>query len=431
MQRDVYQQLLKWKHSARRKPLILRGARQVGKTYLLKAFAKAEYDNSIYVNFDKEQGLASYFQQSLHPSRIIENLSIHFGQAILPGQTLLIFDEIQDCPEALNALKYFMEDADAYHVAAAGSLLGVILAEAGFPVGKVHFLDLYPMSFFEYLSAVGKHNWRQALVSATIQSGIPEPLHQELLRALCFYLVIGGMPEAIATYLDSQNLQEVREVQNAILLAYQLDFAKHAPKAQVMKIMEIWAAIPNQFAKENKKFIFSAIHKSARGRDYEFALEWLARAGVVHRISRINMPKIPLSAYADSRAFKVYLLDVGLLGAMSHLPMRLAVEQSQLFQEFKGALIENFVGQELMASAHYPLFYWSSGATAELDYVIQHELIAYPLEVKAGQSRHKKSLMVYDQRYQPMVLSRATSMNLKQDGKLINYPLYLISQFPL
>ena len=429
MQRDVYTELLKWQSSSRRKPLILRGARQVGKTYLLKQFARDAYDNHIYINFDQHGNVADYFHQDLDPHRIIHALATYFGIEITPGKTLLIFDEIQECPEALNALKYFAEEANAYHIAAAGSLLGVTLAEAGFPVGKVTFLDVYPLSFPEYLTAIGKAHWREALETTSDIAPFPEALHQSLLQVLRLYLVVGGMPEAVSVYIESQDLHAVRDVQKNILAAYQLDFAKHAPKQEVMKLLAVWEAIPKQLAKENKKFIFSVVHKSARGREYEFALQWLQRAGIVYRVTQVSQPALPLSTYADQQVFKIYLLDVGLLSAMTEMPVRLAMDDSQLFTEFKGALTENFVAQSLLTSGLSALYYWTSGRTAEVNFLIQHDTDIYPLEVKAGVSRHKKSLLLYQERYHPTVLSRTTKMNYVKEGQLVNYPLYLIGCF--
>lgn len=426
--RDLYQKLLAWKQSPFRKPLILKGARQVGKTHLLKQFAN-EYAHSLYINFDEFPNLSAHFSHSLSASRIIENLSIEFNHKIEPHHTLIIFDEIQECPEALNSLKYFAENAPEYHIVAAGSLLGVSLATGGFPVGKVDFITLYPLSFFEFLSAQDKPLWRKACEDNI--NSITASLHADLSRLFRFYMMIGGMPEAVDRYLKTQDLNAVRDVQKSILSAYELDFSKHAPSAQIMRIFDTWHAIPNQLAKANKKFMFSAIKPSARARDYEVALEWLHQAGLIYRVFNISTPKIPLDAYADKRVFKVYLLDSGLLGAMSQLPTSLVLQEHQLFQEFKGAFMENSIVQALISKPTGQLYYWTSQGTAEVDIVLQHELQAYPLEIKAGTSKHKRSLMVYDDKYHPTTLSRVTSMPFKIDGKLINYPHYLATRFPI
>ncbi len=433
MKRDFFKKLLLWKASDLRKPLILRGARQVGKTYLLTEFAK-EYDNHIFVNFDEEPHFASFFAENLNPERIIKELEIYFKQPILPGKTLIIFDEIQECPEALNSLKYFCEKKNEYHVASAGSLLGVKLTK-GFPVGKVNFLDLAPLNFFEFLDALGENALRKLLEDLQEPRAISEIFHEKLIKLLKYYFIVGGMPEAVATYLKTENLQDVRGVQKEILDAYTLDFAKHAPEEEVMKIMAVWESIPRQLAKENKKFIFSAIRESARAKSYETAIQWLKDAGLLLKANLISTPKLPLDAYADKRAFKVFMLDVGLLGAMSKLDPRVLLEGNQLFQEFKGALTENYVANELHDKYFDGLYYWSSEGTAEVDFVISTEHLIFPLEVKAGISTQKKSLLIYEEKFSHAenalaALSRTTLRNFAHDGAIINYPLYGIGLFP-
>ncbi len=433
MRRDFFNKLLLWKASDMRKPLILRGARQVGKTYLLTEFAK-EYDNHIFINFDEEPHFASFFAENLNPERIIKEFEIYFKQPILPGKTLIIFDEIQECPEALNSLKYFCEKKNEYHVASAGSLLGVKLSK-GFPVGKVNFLDLAPLSFFEFLDALGESSLRKLIEELEEPRAISEIFHEKLIKLLKYYFVVGGMPEAVATYLKKENLEDVRVVQKEILDAYTLDFAKHAPEEEVMKIMAVWESIPRQLAKENKKFIFSAIRESARAKNYETAIQWLKDAGLLLKANLISTPKLPLDAYADKRAFKVFMLDVGLLGAMSKLDPRVLLEGNQLFQEFKGSLTENFVATELHDEHFDGLYYWSSNGTAEIDFVISTEHLIFPLEVKAGISKQKKSLLIYEEKFShaenvPPVLSRTTLRNFAHEAKIINYPLYAISLFP-
>jgi uncharacterized protein len=432
MKRDIYKLLEDWKRSARRKPLVLNGARQVGKTYALKHFGKTSYEKMAYLNFEKDEKLGQYFEGTLDPKQLVKILSIHTGIEIEPHHTLLVLDEIQECPKALNSLKYFCEEANDYHVVAAGSLLGVKTAqEKGFPVGKVNFLHLYPLTFFEFLSALGHEKIRIFLEEYQIDEPIPNPLHEELIQILRMYFFIGGMPEAVAEYSKTDNLTVVREIQMEILNAYEKDFAKHAPQNEIMKITTVWQQVHRQLAKENKKFIFAAIRKSARGRDYEDAIQWLADAGLIYKSYLVESPKFPLSAYADSNVFKIFLADVGLLGAQSNLSPQIIIDGDRLFTEFKGALTENYVAQELIAAKHKNPYYWASEGTAEIDFLIEEEHEIYPLEVKAGESQKKKSLLVYNQKYTPSKLIRATAMNLKHDGNIYNYPLYLISRFPL
>lgn len=430
MQRALYKQLLAWKVDPKRKPLILQGARQVGKTYLLKQFGKAEYQYVIYLNFEFDPRLGQFFADRLDPKQIIENLSIYIGQSIQAEDTLIIFDEIQECPNALNSLKYFQEQANEYHIAAAGSLLGVKLAnEKGFPVGKVNFYNLLPLNFFEFLNAVGKDQYYQYLTKLTEIKPLPEPIHNELIELLKKYFFVGGMPEAVATYIETNDFSVVRRVQNEILNAYMLDFAKHAPSNQLMKITAVWEMIPSQLAKENKKFTFSALSKSARARDYEVALQWLADASLIYKTYNIKIPKLPLDGYSEKNIFKVFFLDVGLLAAMSKIPPQIIIDGHQLFSEFNGAFTENYVAQELTAN-YSPLYYWSSEGTAEVDFIIANNNEIFPLEVKAGISKKKKSLIVYGEKYKSKKLFRSTLMNLLENGNIVNYPLYLVERFP-
>ena len=429
MERDIYRSLEAWKQSDRRKPLILNGARQVGKTHALKHFGRTSYQNIAYVNFEKEEKLCQYFDSTLDPKQLLKILSIHTEIEIEPYKTLLLFDEIQECPKALNSLKYFCEEANHYHIVAAGSLLGVKIAqEKGFPVGKVNFLSLYPLTFFEFLSAIGHDKTRLFLEEYNTFEPIPHPLHEKLMQLLKIYLFIGGMPEAVAEYVKTDKLNVAREVQLEILNAYEKDFAKHAPPHEIMNITTIWKQVHRQLAKENKKFIFAALRKSARGRDYEEAIQWLVDAGLIHKSYCVESPKFPLSAYADPQTFKIFLADVGLLGAQSSLSPQIILDGDILFTEFKGALMENYVAQELIAAKKQAPYYWTSAGTAEIDFLIEGAHEIYPLEVKAGASQKKKSLLVYHQKYEPQKLLRATTMGLKHDGNIYNYPLYLISK---
>ena len=429
MKRDIYKFLESWKRSDRRKPLVLNGARQVGKTYALKCFGKTSYEDMVYLNFEKDEKLCRYFDGSLDPKELLKVLSIHSEVDIKPRKTLIFFDEIQNCPAALNSLKYFCEEANEYHLVAAGSLLGVKTAGGkGFPVGKVNFLHLYPLTFFEFLSAMGQEKTRQFLEECQTQDPFPEPIHDKLMHLLKIYFFVGGMPEAVAEYAKSEKLGIVREIQLEILNAYERDFSKHAPEGEIMKIMTVWKQVHRQLAKENKKFIFAAIRESARSRDYEEAIQWLLDAGLIHKSHLVESPKFPLSAYADSSVFKIFLADVGLLGAQSNLSPQIVIDGDLLFTEFKGALTENYIAQELIASKSQGLYYWTSSGMAEVDFLLEEEHEIYPLEVKSGISQKKKSLLVYNQKYTPSRLFRVSAMNLKHDGGIYNFPLYFIGR---
>jgi uncharacterized protein len=430
LKRDIDQQLLDWKHSKRRKPLILRGARQVGKTWCLKSFGQQYYSQVAYLNFEEMPSASQLFQADLTPRRIVMEISLLLDVNIAPGNTLIILDEIQACSAALNSLKYFFEDANEYHVAAAGSLLGVKLSRPrSFPVGKVNFMDLFPLSFSEFLEAMGKTKLRQYIDNIDRPGTISDPLHEQLIGLLKYYTFTGGMPEVVRHYSETKDLREVRAIQKEVLDAYLLDFAKHAKAHEVMKITTVWKQIHSQLAKENKKFIFSAIRKSARGRDYESAIQWLLDAGLIYKALNLSTPKIPPDAYVRENIFKIYLFDVGLLGALADLPVSVLVEDDRLFTEFKGAVIENLVATILAPKNNKKLYYWSSQNRAEVDFVIPCELDLYPLEVKAGISKKKKSLLVYGEKFKPQQLSRTTLMNLRQDGEIINIPLYLLHRF--
>ncbi len=431
MKRDIYQSLINWKKSENRKPLILQGARQVGKTYILKEFGRNEYQDTAYFNFEEDPALAEFFKGKISPEKIIEKLSIYREKPILPGKTLIIFDEVQISPETLTSLKYFQEGAGQYHIAAAGSLLGIRIGRyAPFPVGKVNFLNLYPLSFGEYLEGIGKSGLRRLIQTAATPEPFELAFHNALLENLRLYYFIGGMPEAIAQYNQDKDLNKVRTIQNEILTAYLLDISKHATKTEAIKIANLWNSIPGQLAKENKKFKFSEISENARARDYNESIQWLLHAGLVYKCFSITTPKLPLSGYCEDNIFKLYLLDTGLLGAMLNLSQKTIVEENRLFSEYNGAFAENYVAQELIANDNKALYYWSSDAIAEVDFVIPYNEEIFPLEVKAGTSRNKKSLTVFGERYGSGVLSMATLRNFRQDGKVCNYPLYAVSLFP-
>lgn len=429
MKREIYQKLISWKKDPKRKPLLVKGARQVGKTYIIKHFGRNEFEHLFYLNFDEKPVLKNFFQGDLDPKRIIRDLSIHFEKEIIAGKHLIFFDEIQECPEALNCLKYFQEDAPQYHVIGAGSLLGVKLAHTkGFPVGKVDFLEMYPLTFIEFLNAIGKIKLAEYLAEKNDCTPITEPIHNDLLSHLKFYFIVGGMPEAVAQFVSNQDdLQIIRKIQKHILDAYALDFAKHAPPNQVMKITTIWNSIPEQLSKENKKFMLSVIHESARYREYEEAIQWLDDAGLISIAFRITAPRVPLESYKDSKGIKIFLLDVGLLGAMSYLPPKVVLEGHTLFTEFKGALTENYVSQSLTPIFEKRLFYWSSGAQAEVDFILPIDTDSVPLEVKAGENKRKKSLMVYAEKYKPVLILRTSTMNFHEHNNFMNIPLYALA----
>lgn len=428
MKRQIFNHLQRWKTDKSRKPLILMGARQVGKTYLLKAFGTQEYENIAYCNFENSPSLQELFSRSLKPEDILKILSIELSIEIKPKTTLIIFDEIQECPKALNSLKYFNEFANEYHICAAGSLLGVTLAgNQGFPVGKVNFMHLYPLSFEEFLQAKGERKLMQYLDDINKIESLPLILHEKLSDFFKEYLYVGGMPAAVSEYIDSRNFNQIRTMQIHILEAYRLDFAKHASANIIMKLNQVWNVIPSQLAKENKKFIYSVIRTGARAQEFENAIQWLLEAGLIHKVYTTTIPKLPLSAYVHHDIFKIYLSDVGLLGAMAGLSEKTIIHGNEIYQEFRGALIENYVAQEL-ARQGYGLFYWASQGQAELDFLLQDNDAIYPIEVKSGNTHRKKSLQIYIQKYQPNLAIRLSPMNLKLDGLILNCPLYFLSK---
>jgi len=427
MRRQIYADLLAWKKNSRRKPLILKGARQVGKTFILERFGQNEYTQVISLNFEKTKRLAGLFDTDLEPDHILNGIHLLTGQDPRLPDTLIIFDEVQQCPNAITALKYFDEQANHIHLIAAGSLLGVKLSQAvHFPVGKVNFLDLYPMNFFEFLDALGFENLTQELFGKTDFEPLPDYLHDTLMEHLKKYFVMGGMPEVVKTYIDTGNIDQAILVQQEILQSYSHDFSKYADPTDIMKIMDIWEKIPAQLARENKKFMFSAIKQSARARDYDIALQWLLNAGLALKSSHLSVPKLPLDSYADTNIFKIYLLDTGLLSCLSDLAPVIMLDGDELFQEFKGALTENHVAQAMTASLKKRLHYWSSESMAEVDFVFNLENRIFPLEVKSGNSKHKKSLLSYSAKYRPELIIRTSPMNFYQDKQFCNIPLYAV-----
>jgi predicted AAA+ superfamily ATPase len=426
MFRQAMNALTRWKERPDRKPLIIRGARQVGKTWLMKEFGKTSYQNVAYINFDNNLGMKELFNGDFSVERLIKGLQIETGKVIDAGTTLLIFDEIQEVPRALTALKYFCENAPHYQIVSAGSLLGVALHPgSSFPVGKVEFLDLYPLDFLEFLQATGNDNL----------AGLLESLDMEMITAfrdrfvdlLKQYYFVGGMPEVIVRYLETNDIQVVREVQQSILLAYEQDFSKHAPTDAVPRIRMLWGSIPAQLAKENRKFVYGLVRQGARAKDYEAALTWLSDCGLIYKVGRITNPAVPLSAYQDFDAFKLYILDVGLLAALSGIDARSLLEGSRFFGQFKGALTEQYVLQQLLARGKVRPFYWSAEkSTGEIDFIFQFENHVVPLEVKAAENLQAKSLRNYCQKYSPRQAVRTSLSNFRREEWLVNVPLYAV-----
>ena len=426
MKRTAIAQLTAWKASSNRKPLVIRGARQVGKTWLMKEFGKTEFKNFVYINFDSNPDMANLFEGSLQISRLIAGLQIYSGQKITTD-TLLIFDEIQEVPRALSSLKYFCEEAPEYAVIAAGSLLGVSMHKgSSFPVGKVDFLDMYPLSFAEFLSATGNENLVNLLQSGDWQ--LITTFKNKYIELLRYYYFIGGMPEAVQTFIDENDFNAVRKVQQNILTACEQDFSKHAPVETVPRIRMVWQSIPSQLAKENRRFVYGALRKGARAKDFELAIQWLKDCGLIQQVIRLSKPALPLSTYADE-GFKMFLSDVGLLGAMSGLDVTTLLHGNAFFNEFKGSLTEQYVAQELRCSLGQTPCYWSAErATAEVDFVFHYQSGIYPVEVKAEENLKAKSLKVYSEKYTPAISIRSSMSDYRHDDWLLNLPLYGISQ---
>ena len=426
MKRTAIAQLTAWKTSPNRKPLVIRGARQVGKTWLMKEFGKTEFKNFVYINFDSNPDMANLFEGSLQIPRLIAGLQIYSGQKITTD-TLLIFDEIQEVPRALSSLKYFCEEAPEYAVIAAGSLLGVAMHKGtSFPVGKVDFMDLYPLSFTEFLSATDNENLVDLLQSGDWQ--LITTFKNKYIELLRYYYFIGGMPEAVQTFIDENDLNTVRKVQQNILTAYEQDFSKHAPVETVPRIRMVWQSIPSQLAKENRRFVYGSLRKGARAKDFELAIQWLKDCGLVQQVIRLSKPSLPLPAYADE-GFKMFLSDVGLLGAMSGLDAKTLLQGNAFFSEFKGALTEQYVAQELRCELNQTPSYWSAEhATAEVDFVFQYQSGIYPVEVKAEENLKAKSLKVYSDKYTPSISIRTSMSDYRHDEWLLNLPLYGISR---
>ncbi len=430
MYRTALEDLHKWKANPSKKPLIIHGARQVGKTWLMQEFGKAAFENVVYISFDNNQVMRDLFTPDFNIERIVTGLELYAGHKITAENTLLIFDEIQEAPQALTALKYFNENAPQYQILCAGSLLGIALHQgASFPVGKVEFLDLYPLSFSEFMRAMGQERFLEILEKGNF--ALATTFKQNYIDLLKYYYYVGGMPEVVANFAQEKDFTQARAIQQRILTAYEQDFSKHAPYAQVPRIRMIWNSIPAQLARENKKFIYGGLREGARAKDYETALMWLSDCGLVHQIYRVNTSDLPLKAYQDLKAFKLFLVDVGLLSCMVRLDQRVLLNGNQLFAEFKGALTEQYVLQQLRTVSGIDTYYWTNDAgIAEVDFLIDNGTQVVPIEVKAETNLKAKSLKVFVDKFKPRIAIRTSMADYKPEDWLLNLPLYAIEYLP-
>lgn len=428
MYRIAMEKLYRWKESRRRKPLIIQGARQVGKTWLMKEFGRAAYRDMVYINFDSNSRMAELFASDLNTDRLIMGIELYAGKKIDPDSTLLIFDEVQEVPRALSSLKYFYENAPQYHIICAGSLLGIALHEGtSFPVGKVDFLELYPLSFREFLMAVTGIQFAKLLDSQDYK--MITSFKQTYIEALKQYYFIGGMPEAVKNFTEERDFYEVREVQKRILAAYEQDFSKHAPLEIVPKIRMVWNSIPSQLAKENKKFLYGLVREGGRAKEYETAIMWLCDCGLVYKIERVKGGGIPLKAYVDQKAFKLFVVDVGLLGCMTGLSPKILLDGKDLFKEFKGALTEQYVCQQLKTLENLSIYYYTNDrGSCEVDFVVDTGERTVPVEVKAEVNLKAKSLKTYYEKYQPEISIRTSMADYRPEEWLMNLPLYAIEE---
>lgn len=426
IRREIIETLVRWKESHRRKPLIIQGARQIGKTWVMKKFGELYYDYVAYFNFETSPELCREFEHTKDPSRLLGILQLYSRQPIEPGRTLLIFDEIQQSNKALNSLKYFCEQAPGYHVMAAGSLLGVSLSHGdSFPVGKVEFLRMYPVTFREFIYFDNRQIYDYIDGLSSVEEQLPEIVMGSAFESFRRYLVCGGMPAAVVAMLEGEGVSTVESIQKDILTAYSLDFSKHAPTSDIPRISAIWNSVPSQLSRENRKFVYKLVKPGARAREYEDALLWLQQAGLIYRIFCAKRPGLPITAYDDVSAFKIYMSDVGLLRAMSGLPAEVLWTEAELYKEFKGALTENVVLQSLVTQYDPIPRYWTSAGTAEIDFLLQHGMSLIPIEVKSGGSLNAKSLGVYTKTFRPTLAIRYSMRNLKIDGIVLNLPLFM------
>ena len=427
MYRKAIEQLKEWKNKKNHKPLILQGARQVGKTWLMKEFGANEYKNTAYINFDTNEKVRTIFKNGFDINKIITDLSLEVGFKITPKDTLILFDEVQECPQALTSLKYFNENAPEYDIIAAGSFLGVAHHEgSGFPVGKVEFVKLYPLDFEEFMLATGNEKYLEPIKNKKFDT--VSVFKQDYERLLKQYMYIGGMPEIVSDFITNNDFNIVREKQNVILETYEQDFSKHIQANIVEKIRMLWHSIPSQLAKENKKFIYNAVKKGSRAKDFELALAWLRDSGLIYKVHRVTKPDLPLVAYEDFDVFKIYILDVGLLGALANLDAKTLIDGNAIFEEFKGSMTEQFVLQQLKTMPNIPIFYWSNDRSkAEIDYIIQVENEIIPIEVKASTNLKAKSLSQFRKDYNPNKAVRTSLADYEYNTGLYNIPLYAIN----
>ena len=425
MERFILKKLIEWKNSKNRKPLILKVARQVGKTYILKQFGNENYDGIAYFNFDHDEGLYDLFNNTKDPKRILEQLSFIYGKAIIPRKTLIFFDEIQECPNALNSLKYFQEEANEYHIVCAGSLLGIRLSHTSFPVGKVEFMNMYPMSFSEFLLADNCGNLVEYMKSIDKIENIPDIFFNMLEEKLKAYFIIGGMPEAVFSWINEKDMEKVNKIQDDILKSYESDFSKHVGENEANKISLIWNSIPSQLAKENKKFLYQVVKEGARAREYEGAVNWLNDANLIYKVYNVSKTALPLKAYNDLSCFKIYLNDVGLLRKMSNIDSSIIIEKDRLFEEFKGAFTENFVLNTLNIMYNDLINYYTFDRH-EIDFVLQIKNRIIPIEVKSNKSTNNISLTRYNEKFENDFSIRLSMNNLKKDEKILNIPLFLL-----
>ena len=424
MHRNAMEQLNKWQQKTNKKPLIIRGARQVGKTWLMREFGKKAYEETVYINFDNNQQMKELFSVDMRIERIMTGIELYVGHKIKAKNTLLIFDEIQEVPKALSALKYFNETAPQYQIICAGSLLGVALhSGTSFPVGKVEFMNLYPLSFTEFMQAMGKKRFVELLEKNDFD--MATTFKQEYIDLLKHYYYVGGMPEVVQSFANNRDFNEAREIQERILAAYEQDFSKHAPNEIVPRIRMLWNSIPSQLTKENKKFIYGVIKEGARAKDYALALMWLTDCGLVHKAHRVTAPHIPLKAYEDLKAFKLFLVDVGLLGCMARLNQTVLLDGNELFKEFKGALTEQYVLQQLKTLKGVEPYYWTNDrGSAEVDFLIDNGNTIIPIEVKAETNLKAKSLKTFFEKFSPKTAIRTSMTDYKQEDWLLNLPLW-------
>lgn len=428
MYRAAIEKLYRWKTSKRRKPLIIEGARQVGKTWLMKEFGSRAYADTVYINFDSNSRMAELFASDLNTDRLIIGIELYAGKKIDADNTLLLFDEVQEVPRALTSLKYFYEDAPQYHIICAGPLLGIALhGGTSFPVGKVDFLSLYPLSFKEFLAATAGERFVQLLDSQDYP--MITPFKQTYIDALKQYYFVGGMPEAVQSFVEEKDFNEVRSIQKRILAAYEQDFSKHAPIEIVPKIRMVWNSIPSQLAKENKKFIYGLVREGGRAKDYEAAIMWLCDCGLVHKVSRVNAAGVPLKAYEDLKAFKLFTVDVGLLGCMTGLRQRTLLDGNDLFSEFKGALTEQYVCQQLQTIDDLGVYYYTNDrGSCEVDFILDTGEHIVPVEVKAEVNLKAKSLKTYREKFAPAISVRTSMADYRKEDWLVNLPLYAVEE---